>query len=101
MQSPQSATLLNLHISEQDFLKIDHCALSCRIGWLDINAIWPRMLQILDWVLTLSGTRKGIFTPLSLLDQILSADFFFKNSQTLLEVKIEINPVILTPCQAH
>ena len=33
-------------------------------------------------LLTLSGTGQGIFTPLSLLDQILSADFFF-NFQTL------------------
>ena len=51
--------------------------------------------------LTLSGTGQGIFTPLSLLDQILSADFFFKNFQTLLEEKIEINWVMLTPSSAH
>ena len=51
--------------------------------------------------LTLSDMGQGIFIPLSLLDQILSADFFFKNFQTLLEVKIEINQVILTPCPAH
>ena len=36
----------------------------------------------------------GYFTLLNLLDQILSADFFFKNFQTFLEVKIEINQVI-------
>ena len=46
--------------------------------------------------------REGdIFIPLFLLDQILSADFFSKNFQTFLEVKIYINRVILTPCPAH
>ena len=44
--------------------------------------------------LTLSGTRKGTFTLISLIEQILSADFFFKNFQTLLEVKIENNWII-------
>ena len=48
--------------------------------------------------LTLSGTGQGTFTCMSLLDQILSADFFFKN---LVEVKIDINRVILTTCPAH
>ena len=33
--------------------------------------------------LTLFGTGQGIFIPLPLLDQILSADFFFKNVLTL------------------
>ena len=51
--------------------------------------------------LTLSGARQGIFTLMSLLDQILSDDFFFKNFQTLLVMKIKINRVILTPCPAH
>ena len=37
---------------------------------------------------------EDIFIPLSLLNQILSADFFFKYFQTLLEVKIDINRVI-------
>ena len=41
------------------------------------------------------------FIPLSLLDQILSADFFSKRFQIFLEVKIYINRVILTPWQAH
>ena len=48
--------------------------------------------------LTLSGMGRGIFSLLSLLDQILSADSFFKN---YLEVKIEIYWVILTTCPAH
>ena len=51
--------------------------------------------------LTLSGTGQGIFTHLNLLDQILKADFLFKIFQTSLEVKIEINRVILTPCPSH
>ena len=46
--------------------------------------------------LALSGTGKDIFIPLSLSDQI-----FFKNFQTFLEVKIDTNWVILTPCPAH
>jgi hypothetical protein len=50
--------------------------------------------------LTLSGTGQGIFIPLSLLDQIFSAEFFSK-ILTLLKVKIEINRVILTPYPAH
>ena len=53
--------------------------------------------------LTLFGTgrEEDIFISLFLLDQILSADFFFKIFQTFLEVKIYINWVILTPCPAH
>ena len=55
----------------------------------------------IESLLTLSGTEEGTFTLMFLFDQILSADFFFKDFQTLLEVKIEINQVILTPCLAH
>ena len=51
--------------------------------------------------LTLYGTGQGIFTLVSLLDQILSTDFFFKIFQILLVMKIEINWIILTPCPAH
>ena len=46
--------------------------------------------------LTLSGL--GTFHLVSLLDQILSAEYFQK---TLLKVKIEINRVIWTPCPTH
>ena len=38
----------------------------------------------IDKILTLSGTGQGTFTLMSLLYQILSADFFFKNFETLL-----------------
>ena len=41
--------------------------------------------------------RQGTFHLLSFLDQTLSANFFTKNFQTLLEMKIEINQVNLTP----
>ena len=46
-----------------------------------------------------TGTGEVIFIPLSLLDQILSADFFFINFQTFLEVKIEINQLFWHPAQ--
>ena len=61
----------------------------------------PSMLEWIDRGLTLSGTGQGTFTLMSLIDQILSADFFFKNFQMCLDVKIEINWVILTSCPAH
>ena len=51
-----------------------------------------------DSPLTLFGTGGDTFIPLFLLDQILSADFFFK---LFLEVKIDIDRVIMTLCQAH
>ena len=50
--------------------------------------------------LTLIGMRQGTFHPFSFLDHIFSADFFIKNFQTFLEVKIDTNRVNLTPCQA-
>ena len=56
------------------------------------NTRFRQFLQC-DWmtflwqILTLSGTGQDIFIPLSLLDQILSAEFFVKNFQTFLEVK--------------
>ena len=62
--------------------------------------------RILRWkgipaeTLTLIGMTEGTFHPLSFLDQILSAEFLSKNSK-LLEVKIDINSVNLTLCQAH
>ena len=49
---------------------------------------------VLELLLNPVWHRIGYFTLLNLLDQILSADFFFKNFQTFLEVKIEINQVI-------
>ena len=52
-------------------------------------------------LLTLFGTGGDTFIPLSFLDQILSADFFFKNFQTFFELKFDINRVILTPCPGH
>ena len=51
--------------------------------------------------LTLSGMGQGTLTLIFLLHQILSADFFFKNFKTLLDGKIEINWVFLTPCPAQ
>ena len=51
-------------------------------------------------LLTLIGMRQGTFTSLA----ILGLDFVricIKNFQTFLEVKIDINRVNLTPCQAH
>ena len=50
-------------------------------------------------LLTLIGMRGDTFISLSYLDQIFSADFLSKLSK--LEVKIDINGVDLTPCQAH
>ena len=51
------------------------------------------LLELPSPLLTLFGTGEDIFIPLSLLDQILSADFF-KNLQTFSEVKMYINWVI-------
>ena len=51
--------------------------------------------------LTLISMRQGTFHPLSSLDQILPAEFFIKDFQTFLELRIDINRVNLTPCQAH
>ena len=51
--------------------------------------------------LTLIGLREGTVHPLSFLDQDVSADFLSKISPKKLEVKIDINRVILTLCQAH
>jgi hypothetical protein len=42
------------------------------------------------------GMRAGNFHPLSFFDQILSAEFLSKT-----KVKIDINQVNLTSCQAH
>ena len=50
--------------------------------------------------LTLIGMRGDTFISLSFLDQILSVEFFIKNFQPILEVKIDINWINLTPCQA-
>ena len=51
--------------------------------------------------LTLSGTGQGIFIPFLFARSDFVSWIFFKNFQTLSEVKIEINQVILTPCSAH
>ena len=52
-------------------------------------------------ILTLIGMRQGTLNP----HVILGLDFVswicIKNFQIFLEVKIEINQVNLTPCQAH
>ena len=48
-------------------------------------------------LLTLIDMRGDTFISLSFLDQILSGKFLSK----ILEVKIDINRVNLTPCQAH
>ena len=41
----------------------------------------PASLDCSVRILTLSGTGEGIFIPLSLLDQVLSVDFFSKFSK--------------------
>ena len=51
--------------------------------------------------LNLFNTEGDTFIPIFFLDRILSADFFFKNSQTFLEVKIDINRVIFTIYPVH
>ena len=52
--------------------------------------------------LTLFGTWEGgHFYPLVLVGSDFVSWIFFKNFQTLLEVKIYINRVILTPCPAR
>ena len=43
--------------------------------------------------LTLIGMSEGTFHPLSFLEKIFSAEFFIKNFQTFLEVKIDINRI--------
>ena len=50
-------------------------------------------------LLTLIDMRGDTFISLSVLDQILSAEFLSKIFQSYLEVKIDINRVNLTPCQ--
>ena len=70
------------------------------IVWVSKIQIYIMKIKAAYLLLTLSGMGRDIFTPLSLLDQILSAEFFSKISK-LSEVKIEINRVILTPCPAH
>ena len=72
----------------------------CPFFWIFIIVKQKQCELCLEVVLTLSDTGLDIFILLNLLDQILSADFSF-NFQTFLEVKIDINRVILTPCQAH
>ena len=44
---------------------------------------------------------RGFFYPLVLFGSDFVSWIFFKNFQTFLEVKIDINRVILTPCPAH
>ena len=51
--------------------------------------------------LTLFGMRGDTFISLSILDQILSANFFIKNLQTFWEVETGIIWVNLTRCNAH
>ena len=51
--------------------------------------------------LTLIGMRQGTFTPLVILGLDFVSWICIKNFQTFLEVKIDINRVNLTPCQAH
>ena len=50
--------------------------------------------------LTLIGMRQGTFTPLVILGLDFVSWIYIKNFQTFLEVKIDINWVNLTPCQA-
>ena len=49
---------------------------------------------------TLIGMRQSIFTPLVILGLDFVSWIWIKNFQTFLEVKIDINRVNLTPCQA-
>ena len=50
---------------------------------------------------TLIGMRQGTFHPLSFLDQDVSTDFLSQILNKKLEVRIEINQIVLTLCQAH
>ena len=45
--------------------------------------------------------RGETFISLSILNQILSAEFFIEIFLTFLTMNIDINWVNLTPCQAH
>ena len=51
--------------------------------------------------LTLIGMRQGTFTPLVISGWDFVSWICIKNFQTFLEVKIDINRVNLTPCQAY
>ena len=62
-------------------------------GWL----LALLLLTLIGMICMKQGTSPP---PLSFLDRILSAEFLSKNFQTFLEVKIDINRVNLTPCQA-
>ena len=56
----------------------------------------PLLYNMINYLIPI-GMREGTFHPLYFWDQIL----FIKNFQTFLKVKININQVDLTPCQAH
>ena len=81
----------------------------CQNNPIDVNFHLQKSLEMFEkksadkiWsikdkdILTLIGMREGTFNPLSFLDQKLSAEFL-----SFLEVKIDINQVILTPCPAY
>ena len=55
---------------------------------------------LLVW-LALIGMRGDFFHPLVLFGTDFVCLIFIKNFQTFLEVKIDINWINLTPCQAH
>ena len=44
---------------------------------------------------------RGYFYPLDLFGSDFVNVFFFVNFQTFMDVKIDINRIILTPCPAH
>lgn len=74
----------------------------CNQWWMRYSPLlYSEERNLSHSALTLIGMRKGTFHPLSFLDQNLSAEFLSKNSKLFLDMKIYINRVILTLCQAH
>ena len=77
--------------------------------WGQKFILWARVYFYSTWVgichfgldLNLIGMRGDTFISSSFLDQILTAEFLPKISKKILEVKIDINWVNFTPCQAH
>ena len=75
------------------------CLLSCHGSFaFDLSLFLSSQM----WLkLTLIGMREGTFYPLVLFGPDFVSWIFIKNSRKILEVKIDINRVNLTPCQAH
>ena len=71
--------------------------------------LWPLAKKFQNWIVDRSTPSNfnpvkhgtGHFPPWVFVKSHFVSWFFFKTFQTLLEVKIEINRVILTPCPTH